>query len=68
MKRAKLILPSGGKSLILGREAKLVDADTGEELVCIGDITLRIPMDGAITAGVDIQISEIETAIMASEV
>lgn len=61
MKRAKLLLPKGPNYIALdGRAAKLVDADTGQELQCCGEITLKIPIDGPILAQTDILISEIE--------
>lgn len=64
MKRAKLILPCGSpKAMMLnGSCAKLVDADTGEEIECCGSITLNIPIDGVIVAQTNISISEIEIA------
>lgn len=63
MKRAKLILPKHGlgrEGVLIGKDAKLVDADTGEELVCCQDITLKLPLDGLAVAQTDILISEIE--------
>lgn len=62
MKRAKLLLPKYGlgEGLLVGKDAKLIDADTGEELVCCQDITLRLPLDGLAVAQTDILISEIE--------
>lgn len=62
MRRAKLILPKYGlgEGMLVGKDARLVDADTGEELVCCQDINLRLPLDGLAVAQTDILISEIE--------
>lgn len=61
MRRAKLVFvnqPDG--QVILGGSVKLLDADSGEEIECIGDITVSCPLDGVVMANVAVQISEVE--------
>lgn len=62
MKRAKLVISthSPNTNLMLGKDAKLVDADTGEEMTCISDIDILFPMKGIVVARVDVQISSVE--------
>lgn len=64
MKRAKLVFASHrkGNAPLLGSDVKLVDADTGEELLCCRDITIHATIDGAIIATPQIYISEVEVS------
>lgn len=64
MKRAKLLLPTKAireGSVLSARDARIVDAETGEPLLCDTGIFLDIPVDGQIIATVQIAISEIGT-------
>jgi hypothetical protein len=62
MKRLKLILPgkSANDGHLFGLDAKLVDADTGEELECTQDICVHFPMDDIVTVSANFPVAEIE--------
>lgn len=60
MKQAKLILPKTDGRTLNANRAKIVDADTGEEIETARSITVNIPLSGVITATVEILISEVE--------
>lgn len=59
MKRLKLVLPAKLEGAV-GLDAKLLDADTGEELDCAGDIQLLAPLDGLLRVQVTFVLAEIE--------
>jgi hypothetical protein len=61
MKRAKLVFTNKFEgTILLGRDVNLFDADTGEKVDCIGDITIFCPLNGQMRASVDFMISEVE--------
>ena len=61
MKRIKLVLPAKTQSpALLGIDAKLFDADTGEELDWLVDLRLNLPLDGPATVQATFHVSEIE--------
>lgn len=62
MKRAKLIIPRrvDGGHFLMSHMAKLVDADTGEEIECVSDIQLNMPLQDAMSVTATILISDIE--------
>jgi len=61
MKRLKLILPGErGHAELPGLNAKLADADTGEELECLGDIEVLFRMDDLVRVRAEFVVAEIE--------
>jgi len=63
MKRIKVILvkdrdPSR-ESGFLGLKSKIVDADTGEQIDCLQDFTLNVPLDGILTVDARMVVSDI---------
>ncbi len=65
MKRIKAIIPAGDKgSPAMPGHIRLVDADTGEDLLPLRSVDLHFPFDaevGIVSATVELFISEIET-------
>lgn len=61
MKRAKVIIRRDPRSNspMLGGNARLVDADTGEEIKCVVDISLHMRLKHAMTATVEMLIHEV---------
>ena len=59
MSRAKLIVRTGNR-MILGQDAKLVDADTGDEITCCTDLLVHFPLKGLAYVSTDIVLSAIE--------
>ena len=47
-------------SAMMGRCAKLIDADTGEEVQVAQDIKINLPMNGIVTVDVRLAVAEIE--------
>lgn len=45
---------------MLGRSARLVIAGTGQEIQCVRDISLHLPLDGIVTATVELVINDVE--------
>lgn len=62
MKRCKLVItkPTGRNRILIGREAELVDMDTGERVSCVQDLQLNMPLKCMITVTATIVISDIE--------
>ena len=63
MKRLKVILrrdPVAKDRCMPGLLGSLVDADTGDELNCVTDFKLNVPMDGVMTVTTEMVVSEIE--------
>lgn len=50
---------SSGQAIV-GRTAKLVDADTGEELGCVRDFSINVPLEGPVTVEAEMLVAGIE--------
>ena len=63
MKRLKVQIKEGGlpaKLGIYGGHARLLDADTGEELGCVRDFSVRFPVDDVVVVHAELLVSEVE--------
>ena len=66
MKRLKVIITRdplverSSANAMFGLPARLVDADTGQELDCVQDFSINIPMDGVITVDARLLVADIE--------
>ena len=66
MKRLKVIITRdplverSSAHVMSGLPARLVDADTGQELDCVQGFSINIPMDGVITVDARLLVADIE--------
>lgn len=59
-KRVKLIIGRNSSGVRLGRNARLVDAETGEDIPGIRGMVLNLPLNSIATVTAEILVDEIE--------
>lgn len=64
MKRLRVILNRDPlvRESMYGGAAKLVDADSGQELGCVTDFNINVPLDGMITVNAKMLVHDIVVA------